>query len=411
MSTLKEEERAETPLDRYFTSLKPESTDSSFSSKPSRPGAGRRNPKQQTLSEATSALKQTTSKTEGVELNKSLNKAIRSTLGQSDNPVTNSTAYGRTMHIQSCATGHQGGGGGGKGWSLHRNQKLAYQAAEKETGTLRGVVGYLSGYSGEESTNLELKACVERQGGRWLTMANGSCTHIFTTSHLSGSKAQKYFESNKKNKYKLVLPAWAFECERVGKRVSEVNFVAPIKHELQGSIFEIYKSTSSNSNSHSHSPSTSTSAASLLLTTTSNAVASTSSSSSTRPVVKCLLPVQESRKEEETIILSPSPSPKSPQKKKRKSTDSAVATSKSKKRSSTSTKKSPPKEKEKEKKREEEKLEELLILGSSDVEIEDESLAIKRGERPSKEKKRKIVEEEDEEELDEFGMPPSAQRR
>jgi hypothetical protein len=63
-------------------------------------------------------------------------------------------------------------------------------------------------------------------------MANGGCTHIFSTSNLSGSKAQKYFESNKKNKFKLVLPEWAFECEKRGKRVAEARFIAPIKHEV-----------------------------------------------------------------------------------------------------------------------------------------------------------------------------------
>jgi len=51
-------------------------------------------------------------------------------------------------------------------------------------------------------------------------------------------------------------------------------------------------------------------------------------------------------------------------------------------------------------------------LGSSDVEIEDPSLA-KEAQRPGKQIARKKKEEleEEEEELDEFGMPPSAQRR
>ena len=76
------------------------------------------------------------------------NKAILKTLGKEDNPITNSTAYSRTMHIQSCATGHQSGGGG-KRWTLHRNAKLKLQAADSETQALKGIIAYINGYTGQ----------------------------------------------------------------------------------------------------------------------------------------------------------------------------------------------------------------------------------------------------------------------
>lgn len=173
-----EGERVETPsINHFFPSIKsdPTSTSKPQSSSSIRPR--RKNPKQLTLTEATEHIDLTTitttstrSREEGErELDKvlSLNKAIRQTLGKEDNPITNSTSYTRTAHIQSCATGHQGGGGGGRNWSLHRNEKLRIQAADKVSESLNGVVGYISGYTGE-GLNLELKACVERQGGRMM---------------------------------------------------------------------------------------------------------------------------------------------------------------------------------------------------------------------------------------------------
>ncbi|GAA6011212.1 hypothetical protein JCM11491_006758 [Sporobolomyces phaffii] len=380
-------ERAQTPLLQYFPSVKPEPSATSTSSvkpKISHP------PRYSSLSEATKRLT-TDSDAKGKGQNTLLNKAIRNTLGKDDNPVTNSTSYGRTMHIQSCATGHQGGGGG-KGWAVHRYAKLALQAAEKESDILKGVVACISGYTGPDSTNLELKECVQRQGGKMLITPNGSCTHIFSTSNLSGSKAQKYFESNKKNKYKLVLPDWAYECERVGRRVCESRFVAPIKHEAQESIFEIYRSDQ---------PATSTSAVALLATPS---LASTSLSTSKRMRERSHSPRLDLTAGDSTIVLSPSPSPKSPQvtKKRRSNTTSTVAKKTSKKTKDRKSTRAP-------RISEENKVEELLILGSSDVEIEDPVLAAKQH-RPLKQLEGETGDAE-EDELDDFGMPPSAQRR
>lgn len=49
--------------------------------------------------------------------------------------------------LQSCATGHQSGGGGQR-WTLHRNAKLRMQAAEAESQALKGVIAYINGYTG-----------------------------------------------------------------------------------------------------------------------------------------------------------------------------------------------------------------------------------------------------------------------
>ncbi|GAA5940681.1 uncharacterized protein JCM15063_006323 [Sporobolomyces koalae] len=373
-------ERQQTPLEHYLSSTKPQAPPSATKPRIRQPA------KYSSLAEATKHV-QSKSVIEGG--NKLLNKAIRNTLGKEDNPVTNSTSYERTMHVQSCATGHQGGGGG-RNWSLHRNAKLAIQAAEKESDTLSGVIAYISGYTGKDVTNLQLKACVERQGGKVLTMASGKCTHIFSTSNLSGSKAQKFIESNKKNKVKLVLPEWAYECEKLGKRISEIRYVAPIKHENQESIFEIYGSTS-----------TSTSASSLLTGPSSH----TTIKKDARDVPSLI------KKDEVPIVLSPSPSPKSPRTKKQKVVRSSSTIHR--KVVITPTKKSPEKtkmSKEKEKKA----IEELLILGSSDVEVEDKALdkKLSAAARPSKEiTSVKSSQDASEDKLDEFGMPPSAQRR
>lgn len=50
---------------------------------------------------------------------------------------------------QSCASGHQSGGGGsGAKWTLHRNAKLKLQQKDAESQVLKGVVAYISGYTG-----------------------------------------------------------------------------------------------------------------------------------------------------------------------------------------------------------------------------------------------------------------------
>jgi hypothetical protein len=56
---------------------------------------------------------------------------------------------GGALLLQSCATGHQSGEGPtGKRWRDERNGKLTDQQKDAESGILKGVVAYISGYTG-----------------------------------------------------------------------------------------------------------------------------------------------------------------------------------------------------------------------------------------------------------------------
>ncbi|GAA5869149.1 hypothetical protein JCM3774_003965 [Rhodotorula dairenensis] len=230
-------------------SLKPGSASTSSSSSASH-RAGSVNPaqgKQRPYESLTDAPKVTASLASNNLVQGGLrdrNRAIINTLGRDDNPITNSTAYSRTMHIQSCATGHQSGGGG-KRWTLHRNTKLKLQAAESETQALKGVIAYINGYTGRDITNTQLKELVERQGGSFVTVASARVTHIFVTENLSAKKAQHYLEARRKNGTKLVTPQWAIACAERGKRVSEAKYAAPVFNELQQSTYTILSRSSS----------------------------------------------------------------------------------------------------------------------------------------------------------------------
>ncbi|KAI5480910.1 BRCT domain containing protein [Pseudohyphozyma bogoriensis] len=167
------------------------------------------------------------------------NKANLATLQDADNPITHSTAYERHMHIQSCATGHQSGGGGHSSWRVHRNTKLKNQAAEKTGAVLAGVVAYINGYTGG-ITNLELIALVQANGGEIRYIPSASCTHIFSTQGLSGSKSHKFFTSKKVSKTKVVTPNWAIQSVASGKRMNEANFQV-LHHDIQTSMHAILR--------------------------------------------------------------------------------------------------------------------------------------------------------------------------
>jgi hypothetical protein len=65
----------------------------------------------------------------------------------------NTTDRRRLYSTQSCATGHQSGEGPtGKRWRDERNGKLAYQQKDAESKILKGVVAYISGYTGALSS-------------------------------------------------------------------------------------------------------------------------------------------------------------------------------------------------------------------------------------------------------------------
>ncbi|BGP50463.1 hypothetical protein JCM10450v2_006382 [Rhodotorula kratochvilovae] len=220
-------------MDAYLTSTKPGAYATARAASV-KPGEGNARPFA-SLADAPKPSSASTSRNRIQGGVRDANNAIIKTLGKEDNPITNSTAYQRSLHVGSCATGHQSGGGAGPKWTLHRNTKLRLQAADAESQTLKGVVAYMSGYTGGDITNTQLKALVEMQGGRIVTVGTARCTHVFITSNLSGSKAQKFLEANRKNGAKLVTPQWAIECARRGRRVSEAQFAAPVYNETGAS--------------------------------------------------------------------------------------------------------------------------------------------------------------------------------
>ncbi|BGP72427.1 hypothetical protein NBRC10513v2_005823 [Rhodotorula toruloides] len=324
------------------------------------------------------------------------NKAIINTLGKEDNPITNSTAYSRSLHVSSCATGHQSGGGPGRKWSLHRNAKLRLQAASAESQTLKGVVAYISGYTGKDITNTQLKELVERQGGQFVTMASARCTHIFITQNLSGKKAQHYLEARRKNGTKLVTPEWAIECAKRVRRVGEAKFAAPVynehlKHSPPRPSHRIplhllllpALQTPPPPSRPTTSPKTATS---LLLSQLAHSKSRSPS----------LSPGKKRRRGHvagwETWVMSPGT--------ERRVRGSADAGGNGK-----------GKGKEGDKGKEKAREEEVLVLGSSDVE-EEAGPSSTRELRPRKELTYEDEDQgEDEDELDEWGMPPSAQMR
>ncbi|GAA5969541.1 hypothetical protein JCM11641_008150 [Rhodosporidiobolus odoratus] len=261
-------------MEQYLISTKP----STSRSQPFKPAAGKPKPYSSLAHASSVSLRspEKDGKRRGASANplqggiERANNAIVKTLAAEDNPITKSTAYSRTLHVQSCASGHQSGGGGAR-WTKHRNQKLREQAADTETTTLRGVTAYISGYTGKDITNMQLKVLIEMQGGVVKTVGSAKVTHIFITNNLSGSKAQKALEAKKHNGSKLVTPEWAVECARTGRRVSEARFQAPIFNEVQGSTYNIFASAGRDSASPSDA-STSSSSSSV-----SPPIASTSS--------------------------------------------------------------------------------------------------------------------------------------
>ncbi|BGP02177.1 BRCT domain-containing protein [Rhodotorula toruloides] len=357
------------------------------------------------------------------------NKAIINTLGKEDNPITNSTAYSRSLHVSSCATGHQSGGGPGRKWSLHRNAKLRLQAASAESQTLKGVVAYISGYTGKDITNTQLKELVERQGGQFVTMASARCTHIFITQNLSGKKAQHYLEARRKNGTKLVTPEWAIECAKRVRRVGEAKFAAPVYNEQQESTYTIFARDSGSSSTAAppiQPPQNSASASTSNTLLPALPIASPSTSSSSRP---SKLPLPPSRpttspKTATSLLLSQlahskSRSPSlSPGKKRRRGHVAgwetwvmSPGTERRVRGSADAGGNGKGKGKEGDKGKEKAREEEVLVLGSSDVE-EEAGPSSTRELRPRKELTYEDEDQgEDEDELDEWGMPPSAQMR
>ncbi|GAA5856667.1 hypothetical protein JCM8547_005921 [Rhodosporidiobolus lusitaniae] len=345
-----------------------------------------------------------------------VNSAIRNTLGREDNPVTNSTAYSRSLHVVSCATGHQSGGGpsGSSNWAKSRNQKLRAQAQVAETQTLKGVTAYVSGYTGRHITNLQLKALVELQGGVMRPMESAGATHAFVAYNLSGSKTQKALEGKKKNGRKLVTPEWAIECARRGRKVAEERFRSPIFDESQDSTYSYLtrptsstsSSSASSSSSSSISPPLSSSSRSTpppFLPSGSSSSSSSSSSYTPPPRLAFLLAQIDSslsRAKEDADALPPSPERKRGRQHPANFESARDIWGTQREEVGVEVEEEGKDEDEEEgggkERRKKEDWEEVqvVVLGSSDVEVEGGAKA-----------------EEDGDGLDEWEMPRSAQRR
>ncbi|CEQ40762.1 SPOSA6832_02392 [Sporobolomyces salmonicolor] len=412
-------------MEAYLRSTKPSSSSSSSLRDPSlKPSSSKPRP-YASLTGASKLAKERSALEGGV---REANKPILKTLGKEDNPITHSDAYSRALHVQLCIgpskrrrTRSQVGPPS-QCQTPHPGRREAVQYAQGCLGTrvrvprarwsgteqYDGSAHELGVRVGNEITNQGLKACVERQGGRIVTVASARCTHVFVTSNLSGSKAQKYLEARKKCGYRLVLPEWATECERRGRRVCEAAFAAPVKNELQESAYTIFGKSTSISTSTSYAvPSTAASSASSCLINHSPPRAHNQPthpykppSPSSRQTKRTRLTVGEGENGE--AVLSPSPSPRS-QRKKRREKEKLHSWGK--------------KGKGKGKDVAKEEVEDVLVLGSSDVEVETdvEPEVGVHVEEETLGDKDEFAEEEEEElegpELDEWGMPPSGQRQ
>lgn len=303
-------------MDAYLKSTKPASTASasrSASLKPSsaastsrapsvKPAEGKARP-YASLADASKPSARETSSNRIQGGVRDANKALINTLGKEDNPITNSTACQRTLHVQARRLARSldyrerpltdtrcrhaelldGTSGRRRAWQQvdaapqrkahapgRRGRDDDAQGSRSMYQRLHGCVlpvcaGVHPGQTdrrdlsraGDDITNMQLRELVQRQGGKMVyvhlpvklvaeekapltrpsharsTVPSARCTHVFIRENLSGSKAQKFLESNRKNGTKLVTPQWAIECARRGRRVAEAQFAAPVYNEAR----------------------------------------------------------------------------------------------------------------------------------------------------------------------------------
>ncbi|KAG0142912.1 hypothetical protein CROQUDRAFT_208884 [Cronartium quercuum f. sp. fusiforme G11] len=154
------------------------------------------------------------------------NRLIDSTLKDPSNPITHNDGYKRAHHVVSSSTGHQQSNGrsasSSSKWQATRNAKLKAQAKEAENTTLKDVVIYINGYTGQV-TNQQLIAMVLSAGGQVRRIMSGSCTHVVTAMPLSGSKTEKEL-LRKRSGVPIVRPEWVIESIRAGKRQAEWKY-------------------------------------------------------------------------------------------------------------------------------------------------------------------------------------------
>ncbi|RXK36897.1 hypothetical protein M231_05871 [Tremella mesenterica] len=172
---------------------------------------------------------------------------MMTTLGKSNNPITNSDLYSRTEHFVSCATGHQqsnrGGGSAGAAtyWEV-RNAKMAEQVREKKTSILAGCVMYINGSTGPKVSNLQLQHLITQNGGRFVPLQSSSCTHIIA-GNLSGTKAQKHINGQggrgASRRAKVVRVDWVLDSIDKGMKVSEAGY-SVIHDPSQTNLFNAF---------------------------------------------------------------------------------------------------------------------------------------------------------------------------
>ncbi|SCV71480.1 BQ2448_3068 [Microbotryum intermedium] len=243
-------------MDTYLTKSKASLAATESTSNPSR----KKRPKQRqlegrpTVAAGTTAQASTSAahvSASSIESNPLLAGGIRATnapllkqLGTEQSAITNSTSYSRTLHVQaspSVASGHQSGGGrpgGTTKWMVHRNTKLKNQEPDAESDLFKGLVFYINGLTGKSITNQQLKRLIYENGGTMKLVESAAVTHAFV-SNLSASKLHRIL-TKKCNRLKYVTVQWAIESVRCGKRLREAEFAAPIFAETQSSVMDHY---------------------------------------------------------------------------------------------------------------------------------------------------------------------------
>ncbi|PWN40444.1 hypothetical protein IE81DRAFT_221125 [Ceraceosorus guamensis] len=123
----------------------------------------------------------------------------RQGLKRKDNPLTHfhhDSVGLRTTHYTTSSTGHQvsnrlGPGAPGATWWDTRLQKLRSQACEEESDLFKGIVAYVNGFTGANTTRREVVRLLQMHGAKVVIMPSAKTTHIFTAAFLSASKAHK----------------------------------------------------------------------------------------------------------------------------------------------------------------------------------------------------------------------------
>ncbi|TFK29367.1 hypothetical protein FA15DRAFT_632387 [Coprinopsis marcescibilis] len=166
-----------------------------------------------------------------------LNQVLLQTLGSKSNPITHSDIVERSDVVVSTSTGHQVSDGGNlarKQYFARRESKLRLQQAGSSSEIPQIFANlriYINGYL-EDTTDIEIKRLIAESGGK-VVSTSSRCTHIVTSSGLSGSKSQKYLRAKSHIPY-IVKPAWVIESHGSGKRRSEAPYSVKVDRSTRG---------------------------------------------------------------------------------------------------------------------------------------------------------------------------------